>query len=348
MGALVCVYHFNLNDCYIWRTSRNIHIFPILNMYKFLIRVIVGITCVMAVFIGLDYMISLGLQHTPKNHLETMNVVMHDICNNDILILGNSRGACGYNPYYLDSILGCNSRNISVSGQTYRISDVRYKLYRHHNNAPKILLLNIDHIELGPGTLGFEKEQYYPYIRDSIVQTILEINHFSWLDTHIPLYRYRGNYKYVGLGLCEFWGIYHLHGKQYKGWTKNPTGWHGEAFDEVLREKRNIDVLYNDTVASIFEGIVSKATEEGVKCIMVFSPIYNKVTENLSPSFDTIMDFYKTISQRYDVPILDYREMPICMDTSYFIDATHLNYLGAELFTKQLAYDIDSLDVFRR
>ena len=79
-------------------------------MYKFLIRVGVSIICVLVIFVGLDYMISLGLQHTPKNHLETMNVVMHDVCNNDILILGNSRGACGYNPYYLDKVMYLHSK----------------------------------------------------------------------------------------------------------------------------------------------------------------------------------------------------------------------------------------------
>ena len=100
----------------------------------------------------------------PKNHLETLNTIMHDTLNNDILILGNSRGACAYNPLYIDSVLCSNSRNISVSGQTYIISNLRYRIYRRNNPAPKLLILNIDHIELGSGTLGFERYQYFPYM----------------------------------------------------------------------------------------------------------------------------------------------------------------------------------------
>jgi hypothetical protein len=43
-----------------------------------------------------------------------------------------------------------------------------------------------------------------------------------------------------------------------------------------------------------------------------------------------------------NVPILDYSLM-FGSDTTYFAESTHLNLVGAELFTTKLAHDIDSI-----
>lgn len=312
-------------------------------MKKFLIRLILFLSVVYIIALLLDIIVSKGLQHTPKNHLETLNAIMNDTLNNDVLILGNSRGATAYNPFYLDSILGCNSRNISVSGQTYLISDMRYKLYRRRNPAPKLIILNIDQIELGIGSLGYERYQYYPYIGDTLIQKVLDMNHFTWQDKYVPLWRYNGNYKYIYLGLLEFFNIYHLEGKHYKGWSKRTSSWDGTNLQQILKTQGTIDCYMEDTVVCIFENLLNDIKQEDIKAIMVFSPMYHIAQENLSTTFDTIMDTYYKLSSRYDIPILDYRELTLNYDTLYFQDATHLNYIGAQEFSIKLAHDIDSI-----
>ena len=52
---------------------------------------------------------------------------------------------------------------------------------------------------------------------------------------------------------------------------------------------------------------------------------------------------YDTIAVRFNIPILDYNDIPLCYDTTYFYNGTHLNRIGAESFTIQLAHDIDSI-----
>lgn len=312
-------------------------------MKKFLIRLVLFTSVAYIVALILDIMVSKGLQNTPKNHLETFNTIMHDTLGNDVLILGNSRGSNAYNPYYFDSILGCNSRNLSVSGQTYIISDLRYRIYRRNNPAPKLLILNIDHLELGVGTLGFEREQYYPYMRDTLVQEILERHYFTWLDKYIPLWRYRGNYKYVGLGLAEFLGIYHLKGTQYKGWSKNQGIYDGANLENVLTIDGEIRCAIDDSTLVVFDRLLQKAIQDNVIPIMVYSPVYYVAQENMSSYFDTIMNTYYQLSEKYNVPILDYRTLPMNYDSIYFKDATHLNDIGAREFSIQLAHDIDSI-----
>lgn len=336
------------NDTVIYNANRIIYLFPILMpMKKFLLRLILFIIVAYLVAIIIDIITSKGLQRVPKNHLETLNTIMHDTLNNDVLILGNSRGTCAYNPLYLDSILSCNSRNISISGQTYIVSNLRYRIYRRNNPTPKLLILNIDHIELGSGTLGFERYQYFPYIQDTLIQEILDSHYFTWMDQYIPMWRYQGNYKYVGLGVLDFFGIYHTNGKQYKGWSKNVGTFDGTNMRNLLATDREIKCSIYDSTLIAFEQLLQQAEFERTNTVMVYSPVYYIAQENMSTYFDTIMSTYQELSEKYNIPILDYRTLPMNYDSTYFVDATHLNYIGAREFSIELAHDIDSLGLLK-
>ena len=76
---------------------------------------------------------------------------------------------------------------------------------------------------------------------------------------------------------------------------------------------------------------------------MVYTPIYYLVETNYEDYYDTIMDYYYAISEKYNVPILDYRTLPMCYDTTYFYEGSHINRLGTEIFSTQLAHDLDSI-----
>ena len=54
-------------------------------------------------------------------------------------------------------------------------------------------------------------------------------------------------------------------------------------------------------------------------------------------------EMYDTIATRFNIPILDYNDIPLCYDTAYFYNGTHLNRTGAEIFTTKLAQDLESL-----
>ena len=109
-----------------------------------------------------DLAISKGLTKTERGHFYTMNKLMNDTINADIIVLGNSRASCSYQPEVLDSILGVNTWNLGVSGQPFGVSYLRWRLYRRNNNPPKLLIVNMDYAELEVVNNGFEREQYYP------------------------------------------------------------------------------------------------------------------------------------------------------------------------------------------
>ena len=178
-------------------------------MKRFLIDIAVFLAILLLLAIVCDYAVSKGLRQTERGHFYTMNALMNDSINADVVILGNSRAACSYHPIVLDSILGCNSVNLGVSGQPFGVSYLRWQLYERHNKPPRLLIVNIDYGELNMVTNGFEKEQYYPYISDTLVRPYLDLYGFSWMEKYIPMFRYRGDYKLMGIGIMELLHIRH-------------------------------------------------------------------------------------------------------------------------------------------
>ena len=163
----------------------------------------VFVVVVLLLAVVTDVMVSNGLKRTERGHFYTMNALMNEKMDADIVILGNSRAVGSYNPNVIDTILGVNSRNLGVSGQPFGVSYLRWQLYRRNNIPPKLLIVNIDFRELRMVTNGFEKEQYYPYMTDSLVKPYLDLYGFSWAEKYVPMYRYRGDYKLMALGLGE-------------------------------------------------------------------------------------------------------------------------------------------------
>ena len=87
---------------------------------------------------------------------------------------------------------------------------------------------------------------------------------------------------------------------------------------------------------------LDKVTLEGTKVLFVYAPVYHEVRTKMTNELQ-MYEMYDTIAARFNIPILDYNDIPMCYDTTYFYNGTHLNRIGAESFTIQLARDIDSI-----
>ena len=290
-----------------------------------------------------DVGVSRGLRRTERGHFYTMNALMNKRMDADVVILGNSRAAGSYHPLVLDTILHVNSRNLGVSGQPFGVSYLRWELYRRNNVLPKLLIINIDYAELKMVTNGFEKEQYYPYISDSLVKPYLDLYGFSWADKHVPMYRYRGDYKLIGIGLMELLRIRHdKKGNYYKGYSNPNDKWNGHNLDVKLRNG-NVKGTYDPRAVDLLERLLEQSREDGFPVLFVYAPLHERLKNHLDE--ENVLGMYRDLADRYDVHILDFSQMDFCSDTNYFRDGNHLNAEGARLFTMGLAHAIDSLNI---
>lgn len=314
-------------------------------MKRFFINTGIFIAVIMVLAIIADVMISSGLRRTERGHFYTMNALMNQKMDADVVILGNSRASTSYHPLILDTILGVNSRNLGVSAQPFGVSYLRWQLYHRNNKNPKLLIVNIDFRDLRSIEKRMENEQYYPYMHDTLVKPCLDPFGFTWAEKHVPMYRYRGDYKLMAIGLGELLHIHHdKKGDYYKGYSNENAEWDGTNLDALL----NQGVIYghcNPKVVKQLESLLQETTNEGIPVVFVYAPVFKRLKDNLNE--EKTRAAYRDLSQKYDVPMIDLSVMDFYADSNYFMNGHHLNRRGAELFSIELAHRIDSLDIIK-
>ena len=285
----------------------------------------------------LDYCITVFLNQSQSKLYKEWNRIIHGTIDADLVVIGSSRAWAQYDPYIMDSILLCNSYNLGIDGGTVNRQIVKYKVFRHYQKKkPSILIVNFDYWN-NWGINRYQREQYFPYLANGYMRKlIIDQEPFSFMELYLPMYRYysQGASKL----LLEAMEIENT----YKGYNAYNLKWDGEEFAKV--KTIMFESLRN--VVDKFDVFLSDLQRDGVKVIFVSSPIYVGVTER-TVNLSEFYDFRKHFSEKYDIPVLDYIYDTLCYDTAYFYNATHLNKTGAELFTKKLCYDLDSLGIFK-
>ena len=270
------------------------------------------------------------------------NQVYNDSTCYDLVINGSSRAWTQYNPLILDSILDLNTFNLGIDGSAINRQLIKYKKYCELHGNPKFLIQNID-LGTMSYTMGYDREQFFPYFfydRDLIKQYD-QYEDFSWGEKYIPCYRY------LGYGDVMTEAIFKDNKSHYfkhitKGYSGKDESWDGEQLTQM-------DVVICDmdsNAIKIFEDFLLQVVQTGTKVIFVYAPIYSGAREKMVNE-EEMFAMYDGIAKKFDIPILDYNDVSLCYDTIYFYNATHLNRVGAELFTTQLARDIDSLGLLK-
>ena len=237
-------------------------------------------------------------------------------------------------------MLNCNSYNIGIDGHHFSIQRIRYETYRRFNAKPSVLLLNTDFISTLAHAADpqYEREQYFPYLKDTaLFNAVAEENHFTWLDRYCPLVRYFGYKEDVAHGVESFLGKKHFNdGGMHKGYRGDNWAW-GRAIIKI-DTLRNVEIDWN--VVKELEDFVAASEDEGIQVVFVKAPVLRPLLEQLS-DISLTDSIYVSIARRHHVPVLDYYYSSIGLDSTYFYNPSHLNAMGADMFTTELCRDLE-------
>jgi lysophospholipase L1-like esterase len=111
--------------------------------------------------------------------------------------------------------------------------------------------------------------------------------------------------------------------------------------------QKNVAYAQDSVALRVFDRYLDKLKEEDIKVVFVYAPIYIGLIKKMD-HIEGMYSMYDSIAKKYDIPILDYNYDPLCCDTAYFYNATHLNKAGAERFSIKLAHAIDSLKLLNK
>lgn len=311
-------------------------------MKKILCKIFLFTLLVIVCAFGLDYFLSYRLRQNENRMYAAWNQMYNDSTGYDIVINGSSRAWTQYNPLILDSILTLNSFNLGIDGSAINRQVIKYRKYCELHGNPNCLIQNID-LGTMSYTMGYEREQFFSYFfydRDLLNQYD-QYENFSWGEKYVPCYRYLGYDDVITEALFND-NKKHFFEYLTKGYFSRDDKWDGS----LLYAMDSVECATDTNAMSIFINFLQEEISKGVSVIFVYAPIYIGAREKMVNE-EEMFEMYDSIAKRFDIPILDYNDIPMCYDTAYFYNATHLNRIGAELFTTKLAHDIDSLGLLK-
>lgn len=315
-------------------------------MKRFLIKTIFLSSIIFVLLSVLGIVVDAGLRKSRDN--EYCEIYNGGI-NADLLICGSSRAWVHISPQIIDSAFNINSYNIGLDGQPFLMQIAKYSFYRESNNKPKYIIYAVDNISLNKRKDIYNINLYLPFLNnETLAQTLQKHSGYNLVDYYNPFTKYAYKKGSIKWGILQFFNIkysepYYQKVKGYQGLVRE---W-DNSFDNFKKQNPNgFEQKYDKEVFDAFEQFVKVQRKDDVKIIFVWTPQYIEYTEMLLNKKEAL-NFYTGLSDRYNIPFLDYSTDTICYNKSYFYNSQHLNKAGSELFTKKLVHDIDSLKIVK-
>lgn len=311
-------------------------------MKRFLIRCCVFTLCLLLVATLCDLWISSKGRASGMRNQKLWNEWYGKNDSYDVIISGNSRAMVQYDPTIMDSLLHVDCFNLGFNGSSINRQVIKYKIYRRTHPAPKLIVQNVDFYTLAI-TKGYRVDQFYPYWNDKeLVRMFDEYENFTWTEKWIPCFRYIGYPKFVRQivrGEDEDKVL-------YKGYRPYEQEWDAKNLEDAIEEGGH-EYDRDPLAIQLLYSFIQEVRKDGSEIILVHAPMYSKTYNGLIIEPEKMFALYDSIAAVSGIRVLDYTNMPFSNDTTYFYNGTHMNKKGAEIFTRQLAQDIDSLGLLK-
>lgn len=291
-------------------------------------RFLLHIALFVLLFLIIDQLFYVFIAHAPKKEDDQrLQYVLDGQMNKDVIILGSSRGANNIIAKQLEDSTGWSTYNLSYRGSNIEFQEFLLKTLLKYNQPPKYLCLVIDNSSefKTVATLNFRYDRLFP------------LKNYVYINDYLVLHHKQN-------ALSKYLNLARVKRKDFI-WSPKPVlpinvlTSHGSKInaldaDSTLVYKRDIKTY--DTAEeeqaklNAFKSIQQICEAKGIHLIYVFPP--NFVAFNTS--------FYKRFKEidvdTNDVMIYNQKELKY-QDYKYFRDESHLNKLGAEVFTKELS-----------
>ena len=313
-------------------------------MKKFLLKAFGFAALILVLSVGLDKLICRGLLKMDDYRFQDYSAMLEGGMENDILIMGNSRGKSHFDTHVIDSLTKKQSFNISIGGYPINTQRLKYQLYREHNRKPDLIIQNIDYLTIKVMQdirHQHDSEQFFPLVYDKTMRRALREAGYGFLELNVPLYRFFGYQQVIKNGLLEALHLKHYASRpSYKGFLPEKGRWNGT---ELKRMKpKPIDL--SEEGKALWEDFLAQCLADSIQVVLVNTPMYVEAQQKLL-GYDGAREYFETVAQKYGFLYLDYSDTPVCQDSINFCVSVHMSSRATQQFTKTLIEDLDSLNM---
>lgn len=302
-------------------------------------RLVTFFVLVIAVFAGVDALITRSLRRATTAEFGAMNRIISGHINATVLISGSSRALNHYDPREITRQIGVDAWNIGVNGSQTDMQLAVLETYLRHNTPPALLIHNLDSFTFVTSKHGLAfPETYVPYLNEPpIYQALKRIDAGWWKAKYLPLYGYAVDdmrFSWL-LGLTAMADRYRPD-IRFEGFEPRHASWTEdfERFKRAHPEGTSFDI--EPEAVSDLEQLISAATSRGARVLLVYSPVYYEM-QQLDRSKPQVFAKFREIAARYHATLWDFSDSPLSHRRDLFYNSQHLTDEGAALFSSALA-----------
>lgn len=311
-------------------------------MKRFLYNVFVFSAFLLVLAWGLDYVISKGLLKMEDYRFMSWNEMIKGDVNADVVIMGNSRGFSHFEPWTIDSICGTCTYCLGLGGYSITVETLKYYCYRLYNKKPKYIIQNVDYFTMRNNSAPHQhqSEQFLPLIYDHRMHKELLRVGYRPIDIFLPLYRYFGYQMVIKNGILEFLGVKHYVNNPSRAGHHYETGyWNGSELAKMDTIMASMDSIGKKH----FEDYMETCSKEGIKVILVNSPVYAGATRK-TKGLDNVNAYFDSIAKKNNTVYINYTEnYELCEDTANFCVSVHMNPKATHQFSVDFANNMKQL-----
>ncbi len=322
---MVILLRINIFDVYILRRGTAIYLFSILEMRAFIYKLLVFFI----IFFIFDKVFIVVREITPQFESDKrLERIITGNINKKILVFGSSRGARNVLVSDIENELNMESYNLSYLGSDIEFHLFLFKKLLKYNQKPEIVILVVDEIEelVDDKYIRFRLDRLYPLIKyKDVREELIARNEKNRLLSNLfilhQLNKVNFNFKkrsFSSLDSIQNCGSMPISSqKENIKWEYNSDKKNYSKIKEIPHKVKSFKEFRNLCI------------ENDIKFIIAFAPNFR----------DQCVSFVRRIKElggnetyymNYDTSDIRY------YNSEYFYDNTHLNKIGAVMYTSEL------------
>ena len=304
-------------------------------------HLILKILLFLSIIMGADKLFGMVMESvlnaTEKGDWGRNNYIFNEV-NHDIIILGSSRAIHHYDPKIFSDTLGMSCYNCGEDGMGILLMYPRYRAIEFRK-TPKIVIYEV----FPEYDLLKESDnlKYLKYLRPYVNYT--ETDSLVNILSKTEKYKLRsGGYRFNSVFVDILAQRFSKTTETAKDYTYMPLeqkmGYISQDRLEKLSQADSVQgYVYDSIKLNILENLMVRCIKSKTKMIVTVSPKFFSTSDYV---FLPIMN----LCIKYGVPFINhYCDTDYSMNSNLFADIYHLNKNGADMFSKQLASEINNL-----
>jgi hypothetical protein len=306
-------------------------------MKRFFKKISIFILFLLIIAIGIE----LVVRSVPNSYQYKLSLIEKQKKDVQLLILGTSLALNGINPSFFEK----KTLNMAMPGQGITIDAFLLNRYLHQMPNLEAIILPVDYQTLFmPDAYGSPDRLMYCHVYYKFEPNCFSLDNYEIF--HLGSARKKletmlsGNITQFAdsLGFKEEIGIDGPEEEALKRYAEEAITWY------TIENYSNNTIDKNIKALSQIAELSEKAN---VKLVIISFPIHKAFCDLASPTQILYKDsVINSVIKQYNNSLYLNYYSTVFSDSCYF-NALHLNIYGAELFSKMLAHDLDSLGVFQ-